>query len=79
MTDEAYKEFLEWREIGTPCNKCLGSGVVTYGSTSVFMGGAGGQMTTSGTCDLCWGTGDADRKGVNKKEFLRMRKQLKQK
>lgn len=53
------------------CESCGGTGRKAYGCTSVWMGGAGGQMVTEGICDRCWGTGDASKPGPN----LRIRRQ----
>lgn len=57
------EEFLTWmhdyRGVEVPCRACGGSGVRTYGSTSTWRGGVGGQTITSGVCDKCWGSGDA--------------------
>ena len=67
MSDDRHSYALEWRGIepGSECRRCTGSGVLTYGSTSTWSGGAGGQVLTQGVCDACWGSGDASRKWVN--------------
>jgi hypothetical protein len=61
--EEIYKMFLEWRGIdpdfGMVCSSCSGSGVKSYGSTSTWRGGIGGQMITTDVCDKCWGSGNA--------------------
>jgi len=59
------KYFLELRGVETPCKKCGGTGVITYGSTSTWRGGIGGQSMTNDVCDTCWGSGDAVRTWVN--------------
>jgi hypothetical protein len=61
-TEELYRWMCDMRGIEEPCKECGGFGVTTYGSTSTWRGGAGGQMLTSGVCDKCWGSGDAHRK-----------------
>jgi hypothetical protein len=50
---------------GVGCNRCCGIGRRTYGDTSTWAGGIGGQSLTDGVCDECWGTGRRDRIGVN--------------
>lgn len=60
-TEEFWQAACEWRGIETPCKGCGGSGTQAYGSTSTWHGGVGGQTITSGVCDKCWGSGDADR------------------
>ena len=62
---EIYKKFLQWRNIDTPCVSCGGSGVKMYGNTTTWRGGIGGQIMTSDVCDVCWGSGDADRHWIN--------------
>ena len=64
-----FLEFLQWRNIEIPCPSCSGSGVITYGSTSTYMGGIGGQMMTTDVCNKCWGTGDKNKIGVNLKRY----------
>ena len=68
--EEEYKRMLEWRGIQTlygdvPCLDCSGSGVKVYGSTATWHGGVGGQTVTSGICDKCWGSGNADKPWLN--------------
>lgn len=60
---------LEWRAVEDPCDSCGGSGVKTYGSTSTWRGGVGGQMVTTDVCDACWGRGDKVRTGANLREI----------
>lgn len=49
---------LAWiRNGGEPCQRCLGTGVLTYASTSTWRGGCGGSMLSSDVCDRCWGSG----------------------
>lgn len=57
------------RSVGDyPCQRCTGVGVYSYGSAATWSRGIGGQTMTSGTCDECWGSGDAMRPGVNLRE-----------
>ena len=60
--EEAHQWMLDTRGIETPCKRCGGWGVRTYGGTSTWRGGVGGQMLTSDVCDGCWGSGDEHRK-----------------
>lgn len=59
------KAMLLLRGVRDPCPTCEGSGVRGYASTSTWRGGAGGCMMTTDVCDVCWGSGDAYRKGVD--------------
>lgn len=63
--DRFIERFLMVRGIETLCHKCSGAGKVAYPNTSVWMGGIGGQMITTGVCDHCWGSGDEHRHGAN--------------
>ncbi len=63
--DEVKSRFLAWRHVDMPCPKCKGSGVVMYGSGATWRGGMGTTSVTPGECDVCWGTGDAYRHGVD--------------
>lgn len=65
--DGKHLSFLEWRGIPEEdyCKKCSGSGVVSYGSTSTWRGGIGGQMMTNGICDKCWGSGNENNPWLN--------------
>lgn len=53
------QEICDLRSVETPCDRCSGLGVKTYGSTATWKGGVGGQMLTSDVCDSCWGSGDS--------------------
>lgn len=53
------------------CRGCGGHGRRSYGSTSTWHGGPGGQIVTSDVCDKCWGTGRRFKKGTDLKRFLR--------
>ncbi len=56
--ERCYTQFIEERGVTTPCARCRGLGVRTYGSTATWRGGIGGQAMTTGVCDRCWGSGD---------------------
>ncbi len=51
------------------CSGCSGTGTRTYGSTSTWRHGIGGQSITDDVCDQCWGTGNAARPGPNLRIF----------
>lgn len=61
--DEMYRRFLEWRGVESPCATCRGGGRSIYASTATWRGGIGGCVVTEDVCDVCWGTGDARRRG----------------
>ena len=72
--DRIYVDMLSWRGIyleygDKACERCCGSGVVTYGDTTTWRGGIGLQKMTQGVCDSCWGTGCDNRKGANLREM----------
>lgn len=69
--DDINDRFLEWRGVETACKDCGGAGRKAYGGTSTWRGGIGGQAITSDVCDLCWGTGDANRKGADLRKLTR--------
>lgn len=75
MTEDQFREFLEWRGIEEPCKRCGGSGNRVYGSTSTWRGGMGGASMTADVCDHCWGTGDESRHGVNLRAMLARQKE----
>lgn len=56
------------RGVREPCTMCGGTGVRAYPSTSTWRGGIGGAAITWDVCDVCWGSGDAERKWVNLRE-----------
>lgn len=65
--EHLWNSFLEARGV-TPkeaCKKCRGLGVATYGSTSTWRGGVGGQMMCQDVCDMCWGSGNNSKPWVN--------------
>lgn len=62
--DREYREYermLSIRGVENACPECDGYGVLTYGDTSTWRRGAGGQMLTTDVCDKCWGSGDIDK------------------
>lgn len=63
--EEHYRWFLQMQHIETPCSKCQGFGRRAYASTATWHGGMGGAMITSDVCDVCWGSGDAERPWTN--------------
>ena len=65
-------QFVEWRGIENPCSKCGGRGTRAYSNTATWRGGIGGQMITSGVCDHCWGSGDADNKWPSRRTTKRI-------
>jgi len=74
---EQYLKFLRWRNIESIediCGSCKGSGVRTYGNTTTWRGGIGGQMLTSDVCDKCWGTGSKIKVGVDLKKLINLTK-----
>lgn len=57
---------LKLRHIKNPCKKCMGHGIICYGSTAMWNRGAvGGNAITPGRCDSCWGSGDEDNPWEN--------------
>lgn len=57
---------------GVACSECRGTGAKTYGDTGTWRKRSGmiaGAALTSDTCDRCWGTGRADKTGVNLAEL----------
>ena len=62
LKEKTHYYMLQIRNISTPCKRCSGWGVKSYGNTSTWHHGIGGQMITSGVCDWCWGSGDENNK-----------------
>jgi hypothetical protein len=62
---------LAWRHVRSPCARCDGAGTRLYATGSTWRGGAAGQAVTPDVCDLCWGSGDATRPGVDLRELVR--------
>jgi hypothetical protein len=63
--EESLKEMLRLRGVDDPCETCRGLGVHWYGNTSTWEHGVGGSSITIDVCDVCWGTGDKYRHGVD--------------
>ena len=68
---EVYELLLSYRglEPDDVCRACSGFGRRSYGSTSTWRGGIGGQMLTADVCNKCWGTGSKTRKGADLKKI----------
>lgn len=62
------QDYLSMRGVINPCPRCSGLGVRSYGSTSTWRGGPGGQMVTKDICNSCWGSGDAKNHWLNLKK-----------
>ena len=60
-------------DAGHECKRCGGWGVYTYGSTSTWHGGIGGQALTMGVCDACWGSGNEQRPWPSHREITRLK------
>lgn len=67
--EDAYKRLLRHRGVETPCLTCRGLGTHSYGSGATWRGGMRTASFTTDVCDTCWGTGDAQRFGVNLREL----------
>lgn len=63
--DDLHERFLRWRDVTDPCGTCNGSGRRCYPNTSTWRRSMGGASTTTDVCDVCWGTGDRFRTGVD--------------
>lgn len=59
---------------GISCSSCHGYGTRTYGSTSTWGSGCGGQAMTEGVCDTCWGTGRTDKIGTDLRKLKALTK-----
>lgn len=58
---ECLKALNAVRGVENPCQLCGGLGKYTYGDTTTWRGGCGGQTATTDICDKCWGSGDATK------------------
>lgn len=74
--DNRFRALLDWRGVTVPCPICTGSGRRGYANTATWRGGAGGQMMTDDVCDACWGSGDADRPGVDLRRALKAEREV---
>lgn len=61
--------WLAERGVTDRCPSCDGDGRKMYANTSTWRKGFGGQAITHDVCDVCWGTGDRFRQGVNLREW----------
>lgn len=78
--EEWWRDMLEIRDIREHdvCKGCGGYGVRSYGDTSTWKGGYGGQMITSDVCDKCWGSGDGKHPWPSHREFMRLARAVKE-
>lgn len=51
------------------CPACGGAGGQTYGNTSTWRRGFGGNMLTWAVCDQCWGSGHKDNPWLSHRQF----------
>lgn len=73
-----FDEFVEMRNVQTPCPECGGTGVKNYPNTATYHRNISlaGQAFTADVCDECWGSGDAHNKWPSHIEFEEMRFRL---
>lgn len=76
MTDEerqaVFDEFIADRGVDTPCENCNGLGTICYPDSNTWRESSGRvvlRMFTHDVCNVCWGTGDEHRHGVNLQEI----------
>lgn len=67
-------DFLALRGVEEPCSRCSGLGCYLYSHGSTWQGGMGTAGGRIDICDLCWGTGDANRAGVDLRKLTSDRK-----
>lgn len=67
MTPTEIAEFniLRRRGVIVPCTRCNGLGWRAYSSGSTWRGGMGTTSIAYDVCDVCWGSGDQHRHGVD--------------
>lgn len=63
--DEVLKRMHQMRGVRNPCPQCQGMGVVCYGSGATWRGGMGTASFEWAECDVCWGSGDEHRRGMD--------------
>lgn len=51
--------------VDDPCERCHGAGRYMYSHGSTWRGGVGTTGMEWDVCDLCWGTGDKHKTGVD--------------
>lgn len=83
MSEMSHQELKSWflrrRGIGPheePCHECGGRGVKSYGCTSTWRGGPGGQAITTDVCDQCWGSGKENHPWPSHRKFDEMKRKL---
>lgn len=59
------EDFLHRRGVENPCERCAGAGYYVYGNSATWRGGMGAASPQRDVCDVCWGTGDRYRTGVD--------------
>ncbi len=69
--EETLGEFLNkyHRDVDSRCPDCHATGIKTYGNSTTWVGGIGGQALTPAICDRCWGSGDLLTPGTDLKEI----------
>ena len=73
IRDRYYQDILDARGVKTACKKCNGLGVRMYGDSSTWhKGGMAGQVLTHDVCDVCWGSGDANRHGADLRKLAEL-------
>jgi hypothetical protein len=65
IDNDEYRRFLRWRGVKEPCPKCSGRGCYAYSNGATWRGGMGTTSPEWDVCDVCWGTGDEHRHGVD--------------
>jgi len=62
MSKEDYQSILDRRGVKNPCPLCKGLGVRSYSSGALWERGVVSTASfAQGVCDVCWGSGDANR------------------
>ena len=61
----ATAQILRIRGVNSPCDTCAGYGWRQYSHGSTWRGGMGTAAFCADVCDQCWGSGDANRQGMN--------------
>lgn len=59
------EDLLHRRGVEDPCERCAGAGCYVYSSSATWRGGMGAASPQRDVCDVCWGTGDRYRTGVD--------------
>lgn len=65
LDDRGARERLRWRHVEDPCETCGGAGVRMYGNGATWRGGMSAAACAVDVCDVCWGTGDRFRRGLD--------------